>query len=233
MTYAAVDGDRVPWLADADAVDFARGERVGGKRRAGNDDLDILIGTNADTCEPVAQHVIVARIAMDDAEAQSFARRDPRVRYLLQRRADPDRITQRIGQTCFFRELGREGDGIAVETQNERHRERHCGTILSKRCGDGKRRDHMRRIGVTIEQPVAHGRPGHVADKVDRDPLGGGEADFVGKNRQRGVDEWQEADTEALAGHSMSPISASLVTIASAISEMRRLVRIACPRSRA
>ncbi len=55
----------------------------------------------------------------------------------------------------------------------------------------------------------------------------------MGENRQRRVDKWQETDMEALAGHSMSPISASLVTIAWAISEMRRLVRIACPRSRA
>ena len=60
MPDAAIDGDRVPWFADADAVDFAGGKRVGGEGRAGDDDFDILIGTNADTREPVAQHVIVA-----------------------------------------------------------------------------------------------------------------------------------------------------------------------------
>ena len=109
---------------------------------------------------------------MDDAEAQSLARCDPRVRHLLQRRADPHRVTQRVGQAGLGRQPGREGDGIAVEPQNEGHRERHGGAVFPERRRDGERRDHMGRVGVAIEQAVAHGRPGHVADKVDRDPLG-------------------------------------------------------------
>ena len=91
----------------------------------------------------------------------------------------------------------------------------------------------MRRVGVTIKQPVAYRRPGHVADEFDLHALAGGESHFVRQDRQGGVDERQETDAEAIAGHSMSPINASLVTIASAISEIRRLVRIAWPRSNA
>src|SRR3546814_608582 len=69
MADTAIDRDRIPRLADAYAIDLARRERVGGEGRAGDDDLDILIGTNDDAREPVAQHVIVARITTDTAEA--------------------------------------------------------------------------------------------------------------------------------------------------------------------
>src|SRR3546814_5301270 len=94
-------------------------------------------------------------------------------------------------------------------------------SVFPERRRDGKRRDHVRGVGMTIEQPVAHRRPGHVAHQFECEPLARRKAEFVREDRQRGVDERQETDTEMLAGHSMSPISASLVTLASAISEMR------------
>src|SRR3546814_8345849 len=45
MADTAIDRDRIPRLADAYAIDLARREYVGGGGRAGDDDLDILIGT--------------------------------------------------------------------------------------------------------------------------------------------------------------------------------------------
>ena len=80
---------------------------------------------------------------------------------------------------------------------------------------------------MAIEQTVAHRRPSHVADQFDLYAFARCKTQLVRQNRERGIDQRQEADAEGLGGHSMSPSSASLVTIASAISEMRRLVRIA------
>src|SRR3546814_7006492 len=48
---AAFDRDRIPWFADANSVDLAGGERVGGEGRAGHDDLDILVGPDSDRSE--------------------------------------------------------------------------------------------------------------------------------------------------------------------------------------
>ena len=72
----AIDRDAVPRLADADAVDLARRQRIGGERRAGT----VTISTSASgrmpqAAQPVAQHVVVARIAVDHAETQRLARR--------------------------------------------------------------------------------------------------------------------------------------------------------------
>src|SRR3546814_15500538 len=95
MAGAAIDRDRIPRLADANAVDLARGERVGREGRAGNDDLDIGIGLDADPREPVAEHVIVARIAVDGPEAQRIARRLARGPDALPPPAQPAAIAAR------------------------------------------------------------------------------------------------------------------------------------------
>ena len=76
---------------------------------------------------------------------------------------------------------------------------------------------------MAIEQAVAHRRPRDVANQIDCDTLFFGKAQFMCQDRQRGVDQRHESDAETLGRHGKSPISASLVTIASATSTMRRL----------
>ena len=106
MADAAIDGDRVPRLADADPVDLARRERIGGKGRAGYDDLDIDIGLDANACQPITQHIIMARIAVHDAEAQPLARRLARRRDHPQRRAGFRRVAERVAEARLAGERG-------------------------------------------------------------------------------------------------------------------------------
>ncbi len=84
---------------------------------------------------------------------------------------------------------------------------------------------------MAIQQAIEHRRPGHVADRLDRNPLARGKALLVRQNRQRGVDQGHEPDAEQ--AHDISPLRASLVMIASATSAIRRLVLIAWLRSSA
>jgi hypothetical protein len=113
---------------------------------------------------------------MDDPEPKRPARGTAARRDGLQRRTERDRIAERVAQPAFLAQRGREGDRIAVQPQHERHRDRHGRPIAAQRGGDRKRRDHVRRIGMAVEQPVAHRRPGDVADELQRDPLPLGEA---------------------------------------------------------
>src|SRR5690606_8247998 len=105
--------------------------------------------------------------------------------------------------------------------------------VATERGRDRQRSDQVRSVSVPVEQSVAHRRPGHVTNEFNFDAFARGKAQFMRENRQRGVDQRQKADAKAFGAHSISPKSASLVTIASAISAIRRLVRIACPRSSA
>ena len=164
---------------------------------------------------------------MYDAEAQRLPGNFSCRRDAVKRRANDGRIAQRFAQPDILCELGRKGHSIAVEPQHEGHGHGNRGPVTAERGRDRQRSDHVCRVGVAIEQPVAHRRPGHVAHQFDGHAFTRGKSQLVREDRQRRVDERQETDTECLGAHSISPKSASLVTIASAISAIRRLVRIA------
>ncbi len=86
-------------------------------------------------------------------------------------------------------ELGRKGHRIAVEAEHERHRHRHRGPVAAERGGDRQRCDHVRGVGMAIEQTVAHCRPGHVAHQFDGYAFARGKSSFVRKDRKRSIDE--------------------------------------------
>ncbi len=119
---------------------------------AGDDTFDILIGTNADTAsQPIAQHVIVARIAMDDAEAQMLARREPRVRHLLQRRADTDRVTSASVRPVSVASLVEKVTALPLRPRTKGTASGTAEWSLPRVVGDGERRDHVRGVGMAIE----------------------------------------------------------------------------------
>ena len=83
-----------------------------------------------------------------------------------------------------------------------------------------QRRDHVRRVAVTIEQPVEHGCPADVLDQAQGDALFLGETVFACEDRQASVYQGQEPDGQVFA-HRPPPSRLWAVTMASAISAMR------------
>ena len=235
-TYAARHRRAVPRLAHAGAVDLPGLHRVGHERRSDGDDLDLLVGSYARGGEPVAQHVVVARIAVHHAEAQRVPRGLARASFLGECSAELDRIGQPPGFGQLRRQFGREGHGIAVEPEHERRRQRLCRAPAAERGGDRQRGDQVRGVGVAVKQPVEHRRPADVALERKRQSLFLGKAVLVREDRQAGIDQRQKADRQ-LFGHSASPLSGPnsswAVTTASAISAIRRLELIALRRSSA
>lgn len=230
---AAIHRDRVPWLADTNAVDVARRQRIGREGRAGHDDLDIVVGADADLCQPVAQHVIVAGIAMHHPEAEPAAGRGASQGDRSQCGTHGERVAKPVAKAARLSQGEGEGDGVSVKAEHERHRERDGGPVAPERRRDGERGDQVRGIDQPVEQPVPHRRPGDVAHQVDLDVLGRGEAEFARQDRQGRIDERHEPDAEGVDAHARSPNKASLVTIASATSAIRRFDFIAWLRSSA
>ena len=72
---AALDRDAAPRLADADPSISPEPSASATNGGAHDDDLDILVEVAARGGQPVAQHVIVAGIAVHDREAQLASRR--------------------------------------------------------------------------------------------------------------------------------------------------------------
>src|SRR3546814_8445098 len=59
----------VPGLANANSVHFARRQRVRGKRWSDCHDLHFLIDIDTAAGQPIAQHIVMAGIAMNHAHA--------------------------------------------------------------------------------------------------------------------------------------------------------------------
>src|ERR1700704_2548084 len=66
------------------------------------------------------------------------------------------RTLRRTAGLCghFQKELIRERDRIAVEIEREGRDERHADVSEAQACGDGKRRQHMRRVEMTEDELV-------------------------------------------------------------------------------
>jgi len=73
---AAFDRHTVPRFPHADAVHLAPRESVGSKWRRYSNDFHIVIRVDATRDQPVAQHIVVAGISVNDTQSR-FARRGP------------------------------------------------------------------------------------------------------------------------------------------------------------
>src|SRR3546814_8883820 len=81
-----------------------------------------------------------------------------------------------------------------------------------------------------IEQAVEHRRPAHIRDKPQRKPLRFGKAVFGGEDRQAGINQRKETDSQFVS-HQVPPSSSCAVTTASAISAIRLFDDIALRRN--
>ena len=152
----AFNRDRVPRFAHADPVNLARFQRVGAERRGDGDDFDVVIGADAIGRQPIAQHVVMAGIAVDHPEAQPPAPGRPDLGHRGQRGADHAGFAQPVGLADMVGQLMPQRDGVAVQPQHERHRQRLCGPSAPQRCRNRQRRNHVGGIRMAIEQPVQH-----------------------------------------------------------------------------
>ncbi len=160
-------------------------------------------------------------MAVDHAETQRISGGCALIRDDFQRRADCGRIAQASAGADARGEVGAQGNGIAVEAEHERHRQRLRRPAAPQSRGDRQRCDHVRGIAVAIEQPVEHGRPADIAHQPQRQALFLGETVFQSQDRQAGIHQGQEADGHFQCHH-LPPSNLCAVTMASAISAMRR-----------
>jgi hypothetical protein len=70
------------------------------------------------------------------------------------------------------------------------------GRLLAEpqRHGDGERRQHLRRLDLTVDKPIPKRRPARRADKREIDTLGFREAVFACHDQRRSVGELQKGD---------------------------------------
>ena len=90
----------------------------------------------------------------------------------------------------------------------------------------------MRRIRMTVKQPVEHGRPCNIAREVEVQPLLLRKPQFPRQNGQAGIDERQESNGQFFA-HRSPFISSCAVTTASAMAAIRLFESIALRRNSA
>ena len=84
-------------------------------------------------------------------------------------------------------------DGIAAEPQDHRGQHGNREACQVQTCGNRHRREHVRNIEMTDGDPVANIGPGRFAHQLQRDPFFFGKADLLGSDKNRAVQEWNEA----------------------------------------
>ena len=169
---------------------------------------------------------------MYHAEPQRAAIRSRLLSLLRQRRADSGRIAEdRLG-TNRIRQFGSQGDRIAIEAEHEWRSKLLWRSPDAHGRRDGQRREHVRGIGMAIEQSIEHGRPGDIARQCEVQPLLFRKSQFPRQNRQAGIDQRQESNGQFLA-HRSPFISSCAVTTASAIAAIRLFESIALRRNSA
>ena len=228
------DRRRVPWLANAIAVERSARQRLRHQRRRQDDDFDVAFGVDAAGGEPVAQFVVVARIGMDDGEARSPLRNrsDGRrkgcaVRGCVQGLAGamiehprPERVRHR--------------DGVAAQPERHRRDRARRQRGEAEIAGDRHRRQHMRDLEMPDREPVTDIRPRAFARELERDALVFREALRLRDDEDRAVEQRHEAGGDFVRAHGAPPGSRSPAAVMrlSAISASLRFWFIAALRMR-
>ena len=130
--------------------DLSGGERICCEGWACDRDFHIGVGPDAHLCQPVAQHVVVAGIAVDDAEAEEAAATAGIGRDGSERFADGARVAERVTEAERLAKRCRDGDGVAVEAEDEGDGHGNGRPVAAERGRDGEGGDHVGGIGVAV-----------------------------------------------------------------------------------
>nr|KGD10733.1 hypothetical protein DO63_5788 [Burkholderia pseudomallei] len=181
---AARLGDRIPRLAHAQPVEFARRERADHLRRRNHDAADIVQRIDAVRREPVIQpHRMRAgreRLREHGAPAECRERG-----LQLARRA------VRVGEPV------RERDRLAVAVQHHRHRQVGARPADAELHAVDEPVQRVRGVELARQQLVANARPRRLPAELERQAVACAELEPLRGDERRGVAQRDEADAQA------------------------------------
>ena len=156
-----------------DVVGAQVGHHLGRRHRA---DRDVLVGIEPVLGHVVAQQVVVHRVVERHGEAEALP----------------------VLGVALVLVLDGQGDRLAVDVLDRRHRPRHRVRADAQRDRERHRREHVGGVVFLGQRLVADHRPARRLDHFDVQTLLGIEAHRMGHDDGRGAGDGDEADLEVL-----------------------------------
>ncbi|KGD42529.1 GTP cyclohydrolase 1 1 domain protein [Burkholderia pseudomallei] len=181
---AARLGDRIPRLAHAQPVEFARRERADHLRRRNHDAADIVQRIDAVRREPVIQphRVRAGRERLREHGAPAECR---------ERGLQLARRAVRVGEPV------RERDRLAVAVQHHRHRQVGARPADAELHAVDEPVQRVRGVELARQQLVANARPRRLPAELERQAVACAELEPLRGDERRGVAQRDEADAQA------------------------------------